>query len=76
MNYGIKYQIVDDAPCFYGKVRNYFKGKTLVVQIKNRKQKIFKEIWIHGVSGHIQKDEISIVKDEPDARSGQGYEIF
>ena len=75
MNYGINYQIIDDKLCFYGVAQNYLKGKTLVVQIKNRKHRIMKEIWIHGVPCNLGKDETSMIRDEQELR-GQGYEIY
>jgi len=75
MNYGINYQIIDDKLCFYGVTQNYFKGKTLVVQVKNLRHRIMKEIWIHGVSDDFQKNETFVIRDEEGAR-GQSYEIF
>ena len=75
MNYGLNYQIIDDKLCFYGIAQNYFKGKTIAIQIKNQNHKIMKEIWIHGVSPDFQKDEIFMIRDEQEMR-GQGYEIY
>jgi len=63
INYGINYQIIDDKLCFYGVTQNYFKDKTIIVQVKNLHQRIMKEIWIHGVSSDFQRDV-------------QGYEIY
>jgi len=73
INYGINYQIIDDQLCFYGVAQNYLKGKTLVVQVKNRKQRIMKEIWIHGVSKDFQRDSLT---QEGQGNRSQGYEIF
>jgi len=76
IDYGINYKILDDKLYFYGRIRNSFKNKTIVVQIKNRKHKIKKEIWIHGrLNGDTQKFNEVLVGNEHEAR-GQGYEIF
>ena len=75
IDYGINYRTINDKLAFHGTVQDYFKGKTLVVQIKNLHQRIMKEIWIHGVSNDFQRDEIFMIRGEQEAR-GQGYEIY
>ena len=49
LGYGINYEVKNEAICLFGIPDERFAGKTLVVQIINRKQRILKEIWIHGV---------------------------
>jgi len=48
LDYGFDYKIKNGALNFYGSPTQDFRGKTIVAQIVNRKQRILKEIWIHG----------------------------
>jgi len=46
--FGVKCKIKNDILYFSGVTDEKFDGKTFVVQIANGKERILKEIWIHG----------------------------
>jgi len=50
LGYGIDYEISNEMLIFLGTPEKRFKGKTMMVQIMNKKQKILKEISVHGVA--------------------------
>jgi len=50
LGYGLSYEINNETLYFLGTPEKRFKGKTMVVQITDKKQKILKEISIHGIS--------------------------
>lgn len=77
IDYGINYKIIDDKLCFSGVVRKNFKDKTLAVHITNKKHRIIKELWIHGVlDKRLQRDsDMLIIRNESEA-SNRGYEIY
>jgi len=81
MGYGMKYKIEDDKLLFYGVPKGRFEGKTMIVQITSKKNRILKELWFYGVSKDIcssnDKEKIQEISEkiENEAR-GKQYEIY
>jgi len=69
INYGIKYKIIDDVLHFSGVAKDYLQGKTLVIQIATIRNRILKEIRIHGTSE-------SIMNHQDDASNENNYEVY
>jgi len=55
LGYGIRYEIRKGTMYFYGTPIEDLKGKTLVIQITNLKNKILKEVRIKGVELHAEE---------------------
>ena len=53
--YGLKHKIKNDILHFRGIIDEKFSNQTLVIQIASEKEKILKQIWIHGVKNGNQK---------------------
>ena len=49
IGYGINYQLKKGFLEFYGTCRNDIEDRTIVVQIKNKRGAILREIWLSGV---------------------------
>jgi len=58
INYGIDYEITDDILNFSGTPKRNVEGKTLVIQIATTRNRMLKEIWIHGASAPLVKQQI------------------
>jgi len=50
IDYGIKFKISNDILNFSGMVKSNFEEKNLVIQIITTRNRIMKEIWLHGAS--------------------------
>jgi len=74
LGYGISYEINNETLYFLGTPDKRFKGKTIVVQITNKKEKILKEIFIHGISSanSLNTSTMSFIKSQ----SPSNYEIL
>jgi len=78
MGYGMFYKVQNDVLKFYGVPEENFANKTLVVQITSKRQRILREIWIHGISENrfIQKNvKLSQPTNERISR-GKEYEVY
>ena len=51
VDYGMECMITNDILNFYGIAKRNLEGKNLVVQIAANRNRILKEIWIHGTHG-------------------------
>jgi len=60
IDYGINYSIADDILNFTGIAKEYLQGRTLVIQITTIRNRILKEIRIHGIpESPMNKQEIT-----------------
>jgi len=73
INYGIDYEINDDILNFSGVANSYLEGKTLVIQIVTRRNRILKEIRVHGKNSENMRNS----QRSPDHVSNENhYEVF
>jgi len=62
VGYGIEFELKNDVLRFCGKAEEKFSGKTMVVQFTDLKQKILKELWIHGRADQNERVENSFIE--------------
>jgi len=72
INYGINYDITDDVLNFSGITKDYLQGRTLVIQIATTRNRILKEIRIHGTS----ESTIHNKKITHDLLNENNYEVY
>jgi len=70
--YGIHHRVQNETLHFYGCPEERFNGKIMVVQIKTRKERILREIWIYGVGK--ENDEQQLMRESH--LKGRRYEVL
>jgi len=65
VGYGINYENKEHPNIlyFYGTPQKNFPGKTLVIQIINKKRKILRELWLYGFDNQIKTKKANSLND-------------